>query len=234
MNAPFIPPTTGAAPQTLVTFLLGRQVFALPIEPIVQIIPVVTITPLPHTDPRVAGVINVRGALVPIINLHYLLNLPRPTLQLYTPILLVRCQERTIGLIVDNVLEVFNPPAKAFIRPKEVLPLELVDAPILAGMVNHPDGTIFVLDIEHILLPHQAEALELATAALLHETGEASPGGSTVDASVVVQPPSDPSDKMPTSVQTDSHPESDAPAPKTASTRKAGASRKSRTEKTSG
>ena len=230
MNTPPIPSTISAAPRTLVTFRLGRQIFALPIEPIVQIIPIVTITPLPHADPRVAGVINVHGALVPIINLHTLLNLPRPILQLHTPIVLVHCHTHTIGLIVDSVLEVFTPTAKDFTRPKEILPDELVEAPILAGMVNHTSGTVFVLDIDHILLPNQAEALELATAALFHDAGETASEEIAADLSPVELPTAQQGNGFET-VQTAPQPKIDTPLQKAASKKKVGTSRKHRIEK---
>ena len=229
MNAPTATPTTSAPPQTLVAFRLGRQTFALPIEPIVQIIPIVTITSLPHTDPRVAGVINVRGALIPVINLHYLLNLPRPSLQLYTPIVLVRCHAHTLGLIVDSVIEVFTPPAADFASPKDILPEELEAPSLLAGMVQHTSGTVFVLDVDQLLLPNQADALQLAATALLQETEEEAAGPAAAEGLVeqpVAELPPVSQDNPSEALQTAAPPVIDAPAQKTASPKKAGAARK--------
>ena len=61
----------------LVAFRLGEQVYALPIESVVQIIEMVMITPVPLAASSLQGMINVRGATVPVVNLRCHLGLPR-------------------------------------------------------------------------------------------------------------------------------------------------------------
>jgi purine-binding chemotaxis protein CheW len=147
---------------TLVAFRLDQQTYALHIEPIVQIIEMVTIMPIPQISNRVEGVINVRGAPVPVVNLRRYLGLPEAALQLHTPIILAQVGELMVGLIVDEVLDVLNLPGGQIARPAEILPEGLGGAPILQGLAHTPDGMVLLLDLEHLFLPHQAQALAQA------------------------------------------------------------------------
>jgi purine-binding chemotaxis protein CheW len=145
--------------RNLVTFRLNQQPYALPVEPIVYIIPMVTITPVPKINDLVEGVINVRGETVPVVNMRRHLGLPQTALQLHTPIVLVHVGEHTFGLIVDEVLNVLNLPPDRFVRPADVLPPELHDAPILHGLAHVPEGMILMLDPDHLFTPDQAQVI---------------------------------------------------------------------------
>ena len=139
-----------SAMRNLVAFQLDRQTYALPIEPIVQIIEMVAITPIPQVNPAVEGVINVRGTAVPVINLRCQLGLPEAKLQLHTPIILVQTGERMVGLIVDQVADVLNISADQITRPKDMLPDGLSDAPLLQGLMHTSQGAVLLLDLEHL------------------------------------------------------------------------------------
>lgn len=161
--------------RTLVTFRLDRQTYALPIAPIVQIIEMVTITPIPQVSSVVEGVINVRGAPVLVINLRRHLGLPESALQLHTPIILAWVDELMVGLIVDEVLDVLNLPGGQITRPAEILPEGMGEAPVLQGLAHTPDGMILLLDLDHLFLPQQVQALAQAME-ILPEMIESVPG----------------------------------------------------------
>jgi purine-binding chemotaxis protein CheW len=156
--------TDTSARRNLVTFRLHEQTYALPIEPIVQIIEMVTTTPIPQVSHSVEGVINVRGATVPIVDLRRHLGLPGSTPQLHTPILLVQTDEWAVGLIVDEVTDVLNVPIEQIARPADILPEGLGEAPVLRGLAHTDNGTILLLNLEHLFLPDQAQALAQAAA----------------------------------------------------------------------
>ena len=148
----------------LVTFRLGRQTYALPIEPIAQIVEMVTITPIPQVNHSVEGVINVRGTAVPVVNLRCHLGLPEAKWQepkapygLHTPIILVQAGERMIGLIVDQVEDVLNISADQITRPKDILPEGLSDAPPVQGLLYTSQGAVLLLDLEHLFASNQAQ-----------------------------------------------------------------------------
>jgi purine-binding chemotaxis protein CheW len=154
----------------LVTFLLERQMYALSIEPIVQIIEMVTITPIPQVDEAVEGVINLRGEPVPVINLRRHLGLPPARLQLRTPIILVRSAGRMLGLIVDQVIDMLSLSPSQVSRPNAILPQEMDVTPLLQGVAHTPEGTVLLLNLDHLFKPHHKESLA-AVAAQVVERG---------------------------------------------------------------
>lgn len=158
--------TPGHSPdshRTLVTFRLDRQVYGFPIEPVVQIIEMVTITPIPQAGSYLEGVINVRGDAVPVINLRCHLGLPRLALQLHTPIILTRTGRRMVGLVVDEVTDVCDIAIEQVIRAADVLPPGMAELPFLRGLIHAENRTVLLLDHERLLdgrpLPGAAEVL---------------------------------------------------------------------------
>ncbi|MBN1179564.1 MAG: chemotaxis protein CheW [Anaerolineae bacterium] len=152
--------------QHLVAFRLDRQVYALPIDPVERIIPMVTITALPQVNNSVAGVINVRGQAIPVVDLRRHLGVHDAPIQQYTPILLVWVGQLLVGLIVDEVIDMLNLPAQHIARPAEMMPDGLEITPILQGLAYTDRGTVLVLDIAHLFTPGQARKLAQALEAL--------------------------------------------------------------------
>jgi purine-binding chemotaxis protein CheW len=159
-----------SAQYQLVTFLLEEQMYALPIKPIVQIIEMVTITPIPQVDQAVEGVINVRGESVLVINLRRHLGLPPTRLQLRTPIILVRSAGRMLGLIVDQVIDMLSLAPNLVSRPGDILPQDMDVTPLLQGVAHTLEGTVLLLDLDHLFKPHYQESLA-AVAAQVVEKG---------------------------------------------------------------
>ncbi|HEY74457.1 MAG: hypothetical protein DRJ03_05875 [Chloroflexi bacterium] len=145
--------------RNMVVFRLHQQTYALPIEPILQIVEMVAITPIPQVSHAVEGVVNVHGATVPVVNLRRHLGLPEKALQLHTPILLVQTADWTVGLIVDEVADVLDLPAEQIARPADILPEGLGEAPVLQGLAHTKNGAILLLNLDHLFLPDQARAL---------------------------------------------------------------------------
>ena len=145
--------------RNLVTFRLGQQTYALPIESVVQIIPMITITSIPQVNHTVEGAINVRGTAVPVVNLRRHLGLRKTALRLHTPILLVQNGQGMVGLIVDKVIEVLSLPADEVADFADFLPGRLGVVPILQGLAYIQNSTVLLLNPDHLCLPHQAYAL---------------------------------------------------------------------------
>jgi len=147
----------------LVTFRLGQQKYALPIEPIRQIIEMITITPVPQVQEFIEGVINFHGMPVPVVNLRHQLSLPRMQLQLHTPIILVTIANRLIGLIVDEVLDVINLSTSQIVSPQSVMPVEVGDIPVVQGLIQLESETILYLDTAHLFAPREVRQIAAAT-----------------------------------------------------------------------
>lgn len=134
--------------QTLVLFRLGPQAYALPIEPVIQVIERVTITPIPQVSRCLEGLINFHGAVVPVVNLRRRLGMTDTDAPLDAPIILVRAGERPVGLTVDEVSDVRGFPVERVLCPADILPEELSQAPLLYGVVHAEEGVVLVLDVE--------------------------------------------------------------------------------------
>lgn len=94
------------AEQQLVVFQLDNQQYALPIQDTQEIIRMTNITHVPNTRYYVEGIINLRGNIVPVINLSKRLELPANGYTEATRIIVVESKGQKVGMIVDNVLEV--------------------------------------------------------------------------------------------------------------------------------
>ncbi|RPI35300.1 MAG: hypothetical protein EHM70_00075 [Chloroflexota bacterium] len=161
----------------LVTFRLGRQAYALPLEPIVQIIPMVTITPLPLKNDALLGMINLHGNAIPVIDLRQKVGLGEISFELYTPIILANICSRTVSLVVDEVMDVVNVPAGHMMGLDSVFPEGYTDSMLLRGLVKINDHIVPLINPDELWRPDQAEELELAAqlANNLENTGQSVP-----------------------------------------------------------
>lgn len=92
--------------EKLVVFELDRQEFALPILEVKEIIRIIQITSLPSASSFLKGIINLRGQIIPIINLYRLLNLDEKEPDHDSRIMVVENNANRIGIMVDQVREV--------------------------------------------------------------------------------------------------------------------------------
>lgn len=159
----------------LVTFRLARDTFALPVEPVRQILPMLAITPLPESAGTLAdsvlGAINLQGRVVPVIDMRRHIGLEHATLERDTPLVVARAGELTIALVVDEVTDVVAVRAAHITPPGDMLPQGLGLAPVLSGLVREPGAPsgrfILLLDTQHLFAPEQREVLARAVE-LLH------------------------------------------------------------------
>lgn len=147
---------------SLLVFRLAAQAFALTIDKVIQIIPMLRLTPVPQIDHTIEGIANIHGALVPVISVRRHLGLPELKPGLYTPIVLTQAGERSVGLIVDEVIDVISVPVNAIIAPNAILPEGMENSRVVSGLVYHQDHSILVLDPRYILRPSQFSKISQA------------------------------------------------------------------------
>jgi purine-binding chemotaxis protein CheW len=176
----------------LVTFRLANQIYALPIEPIVRIVEMVTVTPIPQVSSAVEGVINVHGVAVPVVNLRRHFDLSPAPLGLRTPIILVQPGSQMFGLIVDEVLDVLSLSPGQVSRVADILPEGVGKAPVLQGVAHVQNDTVLLLDIAYLLSPAHMRKLAQALKALPGGWDEEASENEEVEASQVDQAESPP------------------------------------------
>lgn len=92
----------------LISFRIGEQEFCLDIMAVREVRGWAAATPLPHSPPYVRGVINLRGAVLPILDLKARLGLGETVPGARSVIIVVHIEQRLVGLLVDEVSEVME------------------------------------------------------------------------------------------------------------------------------
>ncbi len=132
----------------VVTFSLGEQ-YAVPIHQVQEIIRVGPITRVPNAPTYIEGVINLRGRILPVINLRRRLGLPERDLTKASRIIVTEVADKTVGLLVDSVSHVIKLPGdKVEPPPEEVLD---IDSDYITGVGKLQDALVIMLDLERLL-----------------------------------------------------------------------------------
>lgn len=132
----------------LVTFLLGGEVYALDILAVQEIIRMQNITDVPRTADYVEGVINLRGKVIPIIDLRKRFNLTVQDETKDTRIIVVEIGDKIIGMIVDGVSRVLRLSASLVEPPSPIV--GGVDSNYIKGVGKVNDQLIILLDLSKI------------------------------------------------------------------------------------
>src|SRR5262245_48308588 len=93
------------------TFRLGGEEYGVEILRVQEIKGFSTATPIPNTPPYVLGVMNLRGTIIPVIDLRARLGMPKADATQFSVIVVVRVSARVVGVVVDGVSDVLDIPA---------------------------------------------------------------------------------------------------------------------------
>jgi purine-binding chemotaxis protein CheW len=153
---------TGQVEQ-LVVFQLAKETYGVDISSVREIIRMQAITDVPKTPDFVEGVINLRGKVIPVIDLHKRFDLPAIEETQHTRIMVVEVENVTVGMIVDSVSEVLRIPTDSIDPPPPVI--SGVDAAYLRGVGKLDNRLIILLDLAQILQKKEIDVIEEIAAA---------------------------------------------------------------------
>ena len=135
------------------TFSLGNEDYGVGILSVREIIGVMEITAVPHTPPYIKGVINLRGKVIPVLDLRLKFNMPHKDYDEKTCVIVVEVQGQTapvqVGMVVDSVSEVLNIPA-AEIEPPPSLG-SASEADNILGMAKVKGEVKILLDVDRVV-----------------------------------------------------------------------------------
>ena len=131
------------------TFALGTEEYGVEILKIQEIKGFSAITPLPKAPAYVKGVLNLRGTIVPIVDLRKKFRMPAEAYTAFTVIVVVQVQGKIMGFIVDAVSDVLT-VASADIQPTPDLHGQ-VDVSCLSGLAKAGEKLVILLDIDRVL-----------------------------------------------------------------------------------
>jgi purine-binding chemotaxis protein CheW len=141
----------------LLTFRLDDQEYALHIADVVQVVRMVAITPAPKAPEIMEGMINVRGRVVPVVNLRKRLGLPFKPYGLDNHLLIAQTDGRVMALIVDVVSEMRSVPSSHLDYASEIAS-QTSECLLAVGKLE--DKLLLVLDSAKILSFEEERRLE--------------------------------------------------------------------------
>lgn len=140
---------------SVVVFEVAARRFGLPLDRVEQAVRIVEITPLPQAPAVVAGVVNVRGSVVPVIDMRSRFRLPQRDSLLSDQLLLVDSSRRRLALWVDAVEGVAAYDERDFTGADAVVP----GMEHLQGIARLADGLVLIQDLERLLTLDEERAL---------------------------------------------------------------------------
>ena len=137
------------ADRQLVVFTLGDETYGVDIATVREIIRMQAITAVPGTAHFVEGVINLRGMVIPVVDLRKRFRLNEAEHGKETRIVVLNSEGQEIGVIVDSVAEVLRVSSDAIEPPSSMI--TTTDSEYLLGIVKLPDRLVILLDTERLL-----------------------------------------------------------------------------------
>lgn len=144
------------------TFQLGTEVFAMDVSNVREILEFTTVTKVPGTPDYMRGAINLRGSVVPVVDMRLKFGLPVSEKTVHTCIIVVEVafegDTSVIGALVDSVQEVFE------LEPEQIEPPPKIGTQLRTGFVKgmgkRDDGFIIVLDVDKVFSSDELLAME--------------------------------------------------------------------------
>jgi len=146
------------SPREILLFTLEEQRYALPLEDVRELVRAVRITPLPRAPAVVEGLFNLRGELIPVLDMRRRFRLPERRLRPSDHFIIAQAGPRPVALRVDRAEGLLPLDAQLL----DATPRELPGVGYVAGVLKLPDGLVLLHDLRTFL--SAAEALELDTA----------------------------------------------------------------------
>jgi purine-binding chemotaxis protein CheW len=144
------------------TFVLGEECYAIPILKVKEIIGMMDITTVPRLPDFIKGVINLRGKIIPVIDLRLKFGLPKREYDDRTSIIVMELESEngttTSGIVVDTVREVLDIYSKDIEPPPQCT--KDIDQEFLTGLGKVNDKVIMLLNVDKILSNGEMREIE--------------------------------------------------------------------------
>lgn len=142
----------------LVVFLLGAESYGVEISRVHEIIRLQAVTRVPRSPLFVEGVINLRGKVIPVVDLRRRFGLPSAEHTRASRTVVVEIGDQVVGLVVDAVSEVLSINS-ATIEPASPV-VAGVDSEYIQGIAKLPERLVILLDLDRVLAREERRALE--------------------------------------------------------------------------
>lgn len=133
----------------LVTFAIGEEEFGIDILKVQEIIRTMAITKVPNSPPHVEGVINLRGKVIPVIDLRCRFNMESRSHDNHTRIIVVDLHKVVIGFVVDGVSEVLRIQSSTVEPPPPVV--SGIESEYIKGVGKLDNRLLILLDLDKLI-----------------------------------------------------------------------------------
>lgn len=132
-----------------VTFLIKGESYGVEVMRVNEILGITAITPVPNTMNFMKGVINLRGEVVPVIDLRIKFGMDEKEYDAFTVIIIVEVRKRLIGIIVDSVSDVARIPVETIQNTPHFT--TKIETDFIRGIGQQEEKLIIILDVDKIL-----------------------------------------------------------------------------------
>ncbi|WP_397412703.1 chemotaxis protein CheW [Polaromonas sp.] len=162
---PAMPPGALAAqPLEFLAFTLGQEEYGVDIQKVQELRGYDAVTRIANAPEHIKGVVNLRGIIVPIIDMRIKFNLGTPTYDQFTVVIILNIASRVMGMVVDSVSDVIT------LSPEQVKPAPemgaVLDADYLIGLGTLDDRMLILVDLEKLMTSEDMGLVQQAVSAV--------------------------------------------------------------------
>ena len=141
-----------------VVFMLNKSYYGVPILQVQEIVKMTEITEIPNTPDFVQGIVNLRGKIIPIIDMRKRFGLPEEEVNENWKILILKSDDVLFGVMVDQISEVEKVPATLIEKPPKIV--AGVNGKFINAIAKMENRLLILLDIGKILSDEEKEILQ--------------------------------------------------------------------------
>lgn len=141
-----------------VTFLISGESYGVEVLCVSEILGMTDITPVPNTFNFMKGVINLRGEVVPVVDMRLKFGMEEKEYDSFTVIIIVEVRKRLIGMIVDAVSDVANIPVSSIQNTPHFT--TRIETDFIRGIGQLGEQLIIILDVDKILTTEEFQQIE--------------------------------------------------------------------------
>lgn len=151
MNAPDngVPSTTSDRQLEFLSFTLGKEEYGISIQKVQELRGYDTVTRIANVPDFIKGVVNLRGIIVPIVDMRIRFQLGTPTYDALTVVVIMNLTNRVVGMVVDSVSDVVT------LTPEQIKPAPEMSGAVatnyLTGLGTIDDRMLILIDIDKLM-----------------------------------------------------------------------------------
>ncbi|MBV8681112.1 MAG: chemotaxis protein CheW [Aquitalea sp.] len=139
----------GKAARELLVFTLGQEEYGIDILKVQEIRGYEAVTRIANAPSFIKGVVNLRGSIVPIVDMRIKFGLGEPVYDAFTVVIILNIFQRTVGMVVDGVSDVIQLHEDELRDPPEFG--SVVETTYIEGLGTQGDRMVIIVDIERLM-----------------------------------------------------------------------------------